>query len=129
MAHVRDKSLHISTYSRYAMSIFYILVGSFHFIIPNTYLKIIPNYIPYHLELVIISGFAEVFLGSLLLIKKCVRQASWGIILLLTTIIPVNIYIQQSDIILDTRIPWITWGRIPLLLFLMLWAFYHTREN
>lgn len=124
----REKSISVRTYSRFAMSIFYIIVGTFHFLIPNTYIKIIPSYIPYHYELVLISGLIEVILGFLLLYKKCVKQVSWGIILLLTTIIPINIYLQQSEIILDADIPWITWGRIPLLLFLMLWAFYHTRE-
>ncbi len=128
MYQIRKRSISIRTYSRFVMSIFYIIVGTFHFLIPNTYIKIIPSYIPYHYELVIISGLVEVILGILLIYKRWVKQVSWGIILLLTTIIPINIYIQQSEINLETNIPWITWGRIPLLLFLMLWAFYHSRE-
>ena len=52
------------------MSISYTYVGVRHFIDPDFFLAIMPNYLPYHLEFVYISGIAEISFGVLLFFKK-----------------------------------------------------------
>ena len=54
----------------YFMSISYTYVGVRHFIDPDFFLAIMPNYLTFHLEFVYLSGIAEVVLGLLLLSKK-----------------------------------------------------------
>ena len=49
------------------MSISYTYVGVRHFIDPDFFLAIMPNYLPYHLEFVYLSGIAEISFGILLL--------------------------------------------------------------
>ena len=80
----------------YLMSIGYIYIGIRHFVDVEFFMAIMPDYLPYHLELVYISGFFEVLLGVLLLIPKTRFYAGWGLILLLIAVFPANIYLVQS---------------------------------
>ena len=50
----------------YFMSIAYTYVGVRHFIDPDFFLAIMPNYLSFHLEIVYISGIAEIIFGVLL---------------------------------------------------------------
>jgi len=81
-----------------SMSIFYVHIGIVHFIDPEYFLHIMPPYLPYHLELVYISGFFEILLGFLIIFPKYRFYASWGLILLLIAVFPANIYLAQSEI-------------------------------
>ena len=77
-------------------SIFYVIVGIKHFIDPNFFLAIVPPYLPYHLELVYISGLFEILFGIMILIPKYRYWGSVGLILLLIAVFPANIYLFQS---------------------------------
>ena len=77
-------------------SIFYVLVGIKHFIDPNFFLAIVPPYLPYHLELVYISGLFEILFGVMILFPKYRYWGSVGLILLLIAVFPDNIYLFQS---------------------------------
>ena len=77
-------------------SIFYVLVGIKHFIDPNFFLAIVPPYLPYHLELVYISGIFEILFGVMILFPKYRYWGSLGLILLLIAVFPANIYLFQS---------------------------------
>jgi uncharacterized membrane protein len=88
------------TISKYLLAIFMVGAGTLHFIKPDFYLKIMPPYLPLHLELVYLSGFCEVALGLLLLIPRFSRFAAWGIIGLLIAVFPANIYVVQNQDVL-----------------------------
>ncbi len=77
-------------------SIFYVIVGVKHFIDPNFFLAIVPPYLPYHLELVYISGLFEILFGVMILFPKYRYWGSVGLILLLIAVFPANIYLFQS---------------------------------
>ena len=77
-------------------SIFYVIVGIKHFIEPEYYLSIVPPYLPYHLELVYISGLFEILFGLLILFPKYRYYGAIGLILLLVAVFPANIYLAQS---------------------------------
>jgi uncharacterized membrane protein len=77
-------------------SIFYSIVGIKHFIEPDYFLSIIPPYLPFHLELVYISGFFEILFGVMILFPKYRYYGSIGLILLLIAVFPANIYLAQS---------------------------------
>lgn len=63
---------------RIILALLFILSGSLHFIAPQTYIKIVPPYLPAHLPIVYISGAAEI-LGGIGLLGPSVRQAAaWG---------------------------------------------------
>ena len=122
---------HIKNISIYIMSLLYILVGIKHFSDPNFFLKIMPEYLNYHLELVYISGFFEILFGILLIFKKTRFFGAWGVFILLICVFPANIYLYNSEaaqIALDIsksqalmRLPF----QIPLLIL----AYWHSNEK
>ena len=80
----------------YIMAIFYINVGIGHFINPDFFLVIVPDYLPYHLFLVYISGLFEIIFGASLLFKKSRKFGAIGLIFLLILVFPANIFLFQS---------------------------------
>jgi uncharacterized membrane protein len=52
------------------MSVSYTYVGVRHFIDPDFFLAIMPNYLPFHLGFVYLSGIAEISFGILLFFLK-----------------------------------------------------------
>ena len=108
------------------MGLLYIGAGINHFINPRFYLKIMPPYLPAHSLLVTLSGLAEVLLGALMLVPATRTWAAWGIILLLIAVFPANWYMAY-DARFQSISPWIRWGRLPLQLVLIGWAYSYTR--
>ena len=110
-------------------SIFYVIVGIKHFIEPEYFLSIVPPYLPYHLELVYISGLFEVLFGLLILFPKYRYYGAIGLILLLVALFPANIYLAQSkeaqEAIGATQ-EIATW-RLPIQ-GVFIWIAYHIRR-
>ena len=77
-------------------SIFYTIIGIKHFIELDYFLSIFPPYLPFHIELVYISGFFEILFGLMILFPKYRYYGSIGLILLLIAVFPANIYLAQS---------------------------------
>ncbi len=112
--------------SLYIMSGLYILAGINHFWHPKIYLRIMPDYIPYHRQMVIISGMAEIVLGVALLFPLSREWAAWGIIALLIAIFPANIeQLRTKKARLGLPL-WAIWLRLPMQLFLICWAWLYT---
>ena len=82
--------------SIYIMSVLYINIGINHFVNPDFFLVIVPDYLPYHLALVYISGLFEIIFGLLLIFKKTRKIAGIGLIFLLILVFPANIFLFQS---------------------------------
>jgi len=80
----------------YLIAFSFVLIGFSHFINPTFFINIMPPSLPYHLELVYLSGFFEISLGALLVFNKTRKLAAWGLILLLIAVFPANIYLVQS---------------------------------
>ena len=98
-----------------------------HFIKPDFYLRIMPPYLPLHLELIYLSGFCEIGLGLLLLIPRFSRFAAWGIIALLIAVFPANIYAYQHQDVLAAP-PIFHLLRLPLQGVLIVWAYWFTKR-
>ena len=111
------------------MSVLYIIVGLKHFLNPDFFVIIVPPIIDWKHEAVIISGFAEVILGLLLLFNKTRKLASWGIILLLISVFPANIYLYISEMPRD--ILSISKGqallRMPFQIPLIIISYWHSK--
>jgi uncharacterized membrane protein len=108
------------------MTLFYFVAGLNHFWHPSDYLHIMPPYLPYPLLLVQFSGFAESFLGVLLIWKKIRRWTCYGVIALLIAIFPANIYMLTSGGAGTTFPHWALVLRLPLQAVLILWAYWHS---
>ena len=110
------------------LAIFMIGAGTMHFMSPQFYLKIMPPYLPFHLELVYLSGFFEFLFGVLLLVPRCSRLAAYGIFALLIAVFPANIFLYQHQELLPAS-PMVHFLRLPLQAVFLLWAYWHTRPS
>lgn len=111
---------------RCLLAVFMMGAGTMHFVNPQFYLKIMPPYLPWHLELVYLSGFFEAALGALLLVPRFSRLAAWGIFALLIAVFPANIYVYQHQDIIPAP-PIVHLLRLPLQGVFLAWAYWHTR--
>ena len=113
--------------SIFIMSVFYINVGIQHFTDPGWFLYIIPPYLRFiGLELIYISGFFEILLGTLLLFPKYRKIAAYGIILLLIAVYPANIYLAFNEVpqkLIGVTSFMASWIRLPLQ-FILIWIAY-----
>ena len=103
------------------------MVGIEHFRDPQKFVDIVPPYLPFHLELVYISGFFEILLGLMLFIRKLRPIAGWGLILLLIAVFPANIYLAQTNGAAMNTSPAVAWGRLPFQAVLVALAYWHTK--
>lgn len=106
----------------------FIIGGIAHFTKPEFYLPMMPNYLPYHIELIYISGVIEIVLGFLLLIPRYSQKSALGIVLLLIAVFPANINmylnaqnfpdVGESALLI----------RLPIQAILIIWAYYYTKN-
>lgn len=92
--------------------------GIAHFAATDIEIRIVPPYVPWPREAVLISGVFEI-LGALgLLLSATRRAAGIGLFILTLAVTPANIYMLQRSDLFD--IPaWILVARLPLQLVLL----------
>ena len=112
-------------------AVFYTGAGVLHFVKPEFYLKIMPRYLPWHVELVQISGVAEILGGLGLLVPRTRRLAAWGLVALLIAVFPANLYMAMNPVEAGaaTIAPAIRWGRLPLQAVLIWWVLWCSKER
>jgi uncharacterized membrane protein len=111
------------------LGLLFVLAGVFHFVRPDLYVRIMPPYLPWHLELVYLSGSCEVVLGVLLLVRRTTTVAAWGLIALLIAVFPANIHMALNAELYPTIPPVLLWMRLPLQGVLIAWAYWFTRKG
>lgn len=110
----------------YLMAILYILAGINHFRSPEMYIRIIPPIFKKPNIINILSGAAEILLGTLLMLSFTTHLAAWGIIALLIAIFPANLYMLQNKKASFGLSKWILFVRLPLQFVLIVWAYLYT---
>jgi len=110
-----------------------VAAGANHFVSPAPYLGMMPAEIPesLHAPLVMISGIAEMLGGLGLILPATRRLAAWGLIALYIAVFPANLNMAINGIPLGGhQLPaWALWGRLPLQLLLIAWAYSYTRVS
>ena len=108
------------------MAVLMIGVGTRHFVDPNYFVRIVPEYLPWHLGLVYVSGFFEIIGGVGLLVPRLVRPAAWGCIALYVAVFPANINMAVHHEQFDVPL-WILLVRLPMQVVFIAWAYWFTR--
>jgi uncharacterized membrane protein len=106
------------------MGLLFVLAGVLHFLRPEFYVRIMPPYLPWHLELVYVSGVCEVVLGLLLLVPRFTALAAWGLIALLIAVFPANLHMALNSDLYPSISPIALWVRLPLQGALIAWAYW-----
>ncbi len=108
------------------LGIFFVIAGVNHFWSPNFYLRIMPPYLPWHEELVQLSGAFEIVLGLLVVVPRYRVPAAWGIIALLIAVFPANIHMAMNTNLYPEVSPLLLYIRLPLQLVMIAWAYWFT---
>ncbi len=124
----RTQMTRFKTLTRYLLGTLFIAAGINHFLNTATYLSIMPPYLPWHLELVYISGIAEAAFGSLLLIRRYAVLAGWGLVALCVAVFPANVHMAMHADLYPAISELVLWLRLPAQGLLIAWAWWVTRE-
>tara|TARA_Y100000385_G_C12633506_1_gene442307 strand:- start:101 stop:493 length:393 start_codon:yes stop_codon:yes gene_type:complete len=125
-----NKLQKIKSISIYFISLGYVGVGLNHFIDPSFFLNIMPPYLPFHLELIYVSGALEIILGIGLLFKKYRFFVCWGLIFLLIAVYPANIYLAfnpEPQQALNISPFLASWVRLPIQFVFIAIAYWHSK--
>jgi len=102
--------------SRIVLAALFAFAGTMHFVIPASYERIMPPWVPAHRAMVLVSGACEIAGGLGLLVPRLRRAAGIGLIALLIAVWPANL-----QMLLNARVahqP--AWAQVLLLLRLPL---------
>jgi len=114
-------------YSKFVLAFFLILAGILHFVKPYFFMKIMPEYIPFHLKMVYISGLVEILCGILLLFPETQKFGAYLCILLFIAVFPANIEMARKFYLAHNKYFWLTVVRLPLQIVLI-WCAYQFRK-
>ena len=109
-------------------SCFYMNVGVKHFVEPEWFLQIMPPNFPHHYQAVYWSGFFELLFGFLLINPKTRFIAGWGIIFVMITVFPANLYLAVNDGAVMGISKELAWGRLPFQYVFIGLAYWHAQD-
>ncbi len=119
----------VKAVTRWLLAGLLVAAGVMHFARPQFYVAAMPAYLPWHVELVYVSGVFEVILGVLLLVPRTRQLAAWGIIALLVAVFPANVQMALNPDLFPTIPPAVLWARLPLQAVFIAWAWWFTRRD
>lgn len=111
---------------RVTLGLVFVAAGANHFVRPRMYRAIMPAYLPWHAQLVALSGYAEVLLGVVALIPRLRLPARWGLTALLIAVFPANVHMAIHPQRYAPIPRWLLWARLPLQAGLIAWVWWCT---
>lgn len=99
--------------------------GVLHFVLLDTEMRIVPPYIPWPREAVLVSGVLELLGAAALLWRPSRRLAGMGLILLTLAVTPAHLYMLQRPELFPAVPYWALVARLPVqvaLLALIAWS-------
>ena len=104
--------------------LWFFIGGIAHFVATETEMRIVPPYIPWPREVVLVSGVFELLGAFGLLWRPTRRAAGIGLLLLTLAVTPAHIYMLQRPELFPVPL-WALWLRLPIqvaLLALIAWC-------
>jgi len=109
--------------------LWFFIGGTAHFTNTDSFVKIMPPYMPLHHAAVYISGFFEL-LGALgILHVKTRRYAGYGLILLTLLVTPANVHMWLNPDLFPDVSPTALLIRLPIQLLLILCIWWSTKPG
>jgi uncharacterized membrane protein len=119
----------VKTFFLLLLSLFFTYAGIDHLVSPGFYVSIMPPWIPWHLELVYLSGVFEVMGGIGVLIPRFRAMAGSGLVLLLIAVYPANLHMAFNPHLFPD-IPLVAlYIRLALQFLAFYWAYTVTRPD
>ena len=108
----------------FLLSGFYVFAGVNHFINPQFYYDLIPDYLPFHELINVVSGLAEIILGIGVIFQKTRKWSSYLLVTMLISFIPAHVYFIQIGSCVEGGMcvsEWIGWARLLIIHPLLIW--------
>lgn len=108
----------------------FIVAGLLHLVVPGAYEGVMPPWLPYPRELVLVSGVFQIAGGLGVLHPRTRRAAGWGLILLLLAVWPANVqmFLDARESAASATTQALLALRIPLQIPLIWWVWRSTRS-
>lgn len=121
----------VKTIFRGLLGVLMVLGGAMHFVNPESYMMMMPDYLPWHEALVFISGVFEILLGVALFVPQVRSLAGWGLVALLIAVLPANIWMASEGIQPPgmEMSPTGAWVRVVFQAVFIYWAWAVTRPD
>jgi len=107
------------------IALMFVVAGLAHFVVPHTFERIVPSWVPNPKAVVFWSGIAEIAGAIGLLVPATRVYAAWGLIALLVSVFPANVQMLLEARARDTALWWqpALWIRLPMqpLLIWFVW--------
>ncbi|MFJ1330459.1 DoxX family protein [Capnocytophaga canimorsus] len=119
----------ISISGRLALSIMFLFTATGHFFFTKGMAMMIPEFLPYKIEIVYVTGVLELLFSVGILLPKTRKLTAWSIIIFLFLVLPANIYaslhhINYQTATFDGNGTDYLWFRIPMQLLLVFWTYF-----
>ena len=111
--------------------VWFFVGGIAHFVATDLEATIVPPYIPWPVEAVLVSGVFELLGAFGILLPSTRKAAGIGLFLLTLAVTPAHIYMLQRPELFGVPV-WALWLRLPLqaaLLWLILWSTARLRRR
>jgi len=119
--------------SKLPLGLLFLASGVGHFAYTDAYMRMMPPELPWHRELVLISGAIEITLAVLFFSPRHERLAAWGLIAALAAIFPANLHMYRTAGTPAAVFPDVTpfWAavRLPFQAILIAWLYRYTRRR
>ena len=79
------------------LGVFLIFGGIQHFIKPDFYIPFVPEFLPFTMPIIYVSGFVEIVVGVLVFIKRYEKIGAWGILVLMLLFLPIHVWDVFSE--------------------------------
>ncbi len=117
----------MTRWSQRLLAVVFAAAGTLHFLRPQMYEKIVPNYLPAHHELVLASGAAEIAGAVMVVFPRTRRLGGLWIAATLVAVLPANVEMALNPDRYASLPPALLWARLPLQGLLIWWALRATR--
>jgi uncharacterized membrane protein len=94
--------------------------GTAHVIAPEGFLFLMPPFLPFHIELIVISGILELAAALLIVLKN--KLAPYLTVAILLAVWPANWWFAIDALSTNPEIALFAWLRLPLQLPLLWWG-------
>ena len=123
------KKWDVNKAGRIAMSCMLLFTASGHFVFVEGMSMMLPDFVPFKKELILITGLLEIGFAVGILFNKTRRITSLLLIAFFICILPSNIYAALNHLDIENANysgpgPEYLWMRVPLQVFFISWVYY-----
>mgnify|MGYP000642717273 CR=1 FL=1 len=100
------------------------VAGVAHFIIPEEFIPAMPDYLPYHLEMIYLTGLIELIFVITINVQKQRKVSCYLLSAYFVVLLPAHIHVSMNSIpMFGISSPFLLWGRTIFQIVFIIWPF------